>query len=196
MDRNNWIDLVKSQMPPKRWHHTMGVMASAVELAERFGEDPAKAQFAALLHDFCKAWPVERQRQVLEEGGEEWMDLLEYDKELWHGPVAAIVLRRDFGVEDEAVLDAVRWHTSGRVNMTKLDKIVCLADYIEPGREFPGVDRIRQLAEQSLEKALVAGLDSTISYLLQKGGIIYPLTVMTRNSLLREIRQLEQEVVQ
>jgi HD superfamily phosphohydrolase YqeK len=70
--------------------------------------------------------------------------------------------------------------------MTLLDKIVCLADYIEPNRDFPGVNKIRQLAEHSLEKALVAGFDSTISFLLEKGQPIYPLTVLSRNALLHD----------
>jgi HD superfamily phosphohydrolase YqeK len=72
--------------------------------------------------------------------------------------------------------------------MTLLDKIVCLADYIEPGRNFPGVDRIRELADQSLERALIAGFDSTIQYLIAQGKKIYPLTMLARNSLIDELR--------
>ncbi|MOA65655.1 putative nicotinate-nucleotide adenylyltransferase [compost metagenome] len=72
--------------------------------------------------------------------------------------------------------------------MTKLDKIICLADYIEPGRDFPGVDRIRELAEHSLEEALVAGLDSTISFLIEKQKRIFPTTVLARNDLILQIR--------
>jgi predicted HD superfamily hydrolase involved in NAD metabolism len=84
------------------------------------------------------------------------------------------------------VLDAVRYHTSGREGMSLLEKIICLADYIEPGRQFPGVDEIRELAGHSLELALVAGFDSTIRYLMEQRKPIYPLTVLARNSLLRE----------
>jgi len=72
--------------------------------------------------------------------------------------------------------------------MTLLDKIVCLADYIEPGRDFPGVENIRELARSSLEKALIAGFDSTISFLLQQGKTIFPLTVVARNGLIREMK--------
>lgn len=188
---------VKHAMPEKRWAHTLGVMESAVELAGRYGYDPDKAELAALLHDYCKYWPVEKQRDALVAHKAQG-DLLDHDKALWHGPAAAAVIPGELGVTDVEVLDAVRWHTSGRVGMTLLDKIVCLADYIEPGRDFPGVHRIRKLAEHSLEEALVAGFDSTISFLLEKGSKIYPLTVLSRNALLDEIQinKTDREVVE
>jgi predicted HD superfamily hydrolase involved in NAD metabolism len=180
------MEQVQSQMPAKRWAHTVGVMESAVSLAQRYGADPKKAELAAMLHDYCKYWPVERQRSVLAAAGAE-EDLLSHDKALWHGPAAAAAIPDETGITDAEVLDAVRWHTSGRVGMSLLDKIVCLADYIEEGRDFPGVNKIRKLAEHSLEQALVAGFDSTISHLLEKGQQIYPLTVQARNSLLQEL---------
>jgi predicted HD superfamily hydrolase involved in NAD metabolism len=188
---------VRSAMPERRWAHTQGVMQSAVELAGRFGYDPEQSELAALLHDYCKYWPVDKQREALLKhdcAG----DLLEHDKALWHGPAAAAVIPDELGITDEQVLDAVRWHTSGRIGMTTLDKIVCLADYIEAGRDFPGVHRIRKLAEDSLEEALVAGFDSTLSFLLEKGNKIYPLTVLSRNSLLDEIKlnKTDREVVE
>jgi predicted HD superfamily hydrolase involved in NAD metabolism len=186
-NRNDMMEQVKSQMPAKRWAHTVGVMESSVILAERFGGDREKAELAALLHDYCKYWPVDKQREALVANGAE-EDLLDYDKSLWHGPAAAAILPEIIGVTDLEVLDAVRWHTSGRAGMTILDKIVCLADYIEPGRDFPGVNKIRELAEHSLEQALLAGFDSTISFLLQQGQRIYPLTIVSRNALIAELK--------
>lgn len=183
-------EAVRKQMPDRRWAHTVGVMQSAVELADRFGGDRKKAELSALLHDFCKYWPVDQQRQVLVDSGRE-EDLLTYDKPLWHGPAAAYVVKKKFGIEDEEILDAIYYHTSGRVGMTLLDKIVCLADYIEPGRDFPEVGKLRELAEHSLEKSLMAGFDSTIRFLLEQGQKIYPLTLVARNALLDEIRGQE-----
>jgi predicted HD superfamily hydrolase involved in NAD metabolism len=161
-------------------------MATSVSLAGRYGADPVKADLAALLHDLAKFWPIERQEAVMREQGLN-PELLEYDKQLLHAEVAAFVAEREYGVDDPEVLDAVRYHTSGRVGMTLLDKIVCLADYIEPGRNFPGVDHIRALAEQNLEQALVAGFDSTISFLIEKQKIIFPLTVLARNDLISKL---------
>ncbi|MGG1516233.1 bis(5'-nucleosyl)-tetraphosphatase (symmetrical) YqeK [Paenibacillus oryzisoli] len=187
MNREALIAAVKEQMPERRWLHTLGVMETSVMLAERFGGDAEKADLAAILHDYCKYWPVQEQAKIIRENGLP-QDLLDFDKELWHSHAGAFIAQSQFGIDDEEVLDAIRYHTSGRENMTLLDKIVCLADYMEPGRDFPGVDNIRELAKTSLEQALIAGFDSTISFLLAKGKRIYPLTVLTRNDLLQQIQ--------
>ncbi|ANA81582.1 metal dependent phosphohydrolase [Paenibacillus vortex V453] len=184
--REKLIDAVSSQMPAKRWEHTQGVMETAVILAGRFGADPVKAELAAILHDVAKYWPVQRLHQMMVDHklSEE---LLHYDKQLWHAEVGAFVAQQEYGVTDAQVLDAIRYHTSGRIGMTLLDKVVCLADYMEPGRDFPGVNNIRELANHSLEEALAAGFDSTIGHLLSRRQIIYPLTVLARNDLIKQL---------
>ncbi|MEI7026867.1 bis(5'-nucleosyl)-tetraphosphatase (symmetrical) YqeK [Paenibacillus sp. y28] len=187
MDRNELMRLTREQMPERRWTHTVGVMETAVVLAERFGGDTEKADLAALLHDYCKFWPMERQIRTAVESGIAG-DMLDYDPQLLHAPLGAWIAEHELGVGDTAVLAAIRYHTSGRIGMTQLDKIICLADYMEPGRDFPGVDLIRKLAETSLEQALVAGFDSTILFLLQKGKKVYPLTLLARNHLLDELK--------
>ncbi|WP_342423890.1 bis(5'-nucleosyl)-tetraphosphatase (symmetrical) YqeK [Paenibacillus sp. FSL E2-0178] len=182
--REALIEKVSDQMPDKRWKHTLGVMESSVKLAQRYGADPERAETAAILHDVAKYWPVERMREIIEQNGLS-TELLKYDKQLWHAEVGAFAAEHDYGITDTEVLNAIRYHTSGRENMSLLEKIVCLADYIEPGRDFPGVDEIRRLAKVSLEEGLVAGLDSTISLLLEKRRIVFPLTVLARNDLVR-----------
>lgn len=183
--REQLMEAVKAQMPEKRWRHTEGVMQSAVELANRYGADPVKADLAALLHDVVKYWPTDRMERIIREQGMPEL-LLHHDKSLWHAPVGAYIAEHEYGVTDPEILDAIRYHTSGREGMSLMDKIICLADYIEPGRDFPGVDRIRKLAESSLEEALIAGFDSTISFLLEKNKIIFPTTILARNSLIEE----------
>lgn len=178
-------EATRRQMPDRRWQHTLGVVDSAIRLAKRYGGDVRRAELAALLHDYAKAWPIDRQAQVIREQGMP-AELLYHDKELWHAPVGAWAVQEEHGIADEEVLDAIRYHTSGRERMTLLDRIVCLADYIEPGRDYPGVDRIRRLSEQDMTEALIAGFDSTIAYLLEKGSRIFPLTVVARNSLILE----------
>lgn len=187
MNRDALVEATRGQMPDKRWRHVLGVVDTAVELADRFGGDRDKAWLAALLHDYTKAWPIDRMERIIREQGLP-LELLAHDKELWHAHVGAWVVRQEHGIDDEEVLDAIRYHTSGREGMTLLDKIVCLADYMEPSRDFPGVDRIRELARTNLEEALVAGFDSTIAFLLERGKLIFPLTVLARNDLLRGIR--------
>lgn len=187
MKRDEMMERVKAEMPERRWIHTEGVMAASVVLAERFGEDAERAELSAILHDVAKYWPVDRMELIIREQrlpGE----LLAYDKELWHAPVGAWVAQRDFGVTDSEVLDAIRYHTSGRRGMSKLEKIVWLADYIEPGRDFPGVDSIRELSEKDLEVSMLAALDNTISFLIAKGKRIYPPTIDARNDLIEHIK--------
>ncbi|WP_145035273.1 bis(5'-nucleosyl)-tetraphosphatase (symmetrical) YqeK [Paenibacillus sp. Y412MC10] len=184
--RDELIEAVSSQMPAKRWEHTKGVMETAVILAGRFGADPVKADLAAILHDVAKYWPVQKLHQMMVEHKLS-DELLHYDKQLWHAKVGAFVAEHEYGVTDAEVLDAIRYHTSGRIGMTLLDKVVCLADYMEPGRDFPGVNNIRELANHSLEEALAAGFDSTIGYLLSRRQIIFPLTVLARNDLIKQL---------
>lgn len=184
--REALIEAVSGQMPDKRWKHTLGVMESAVKLAQRYGADPQRAETAAILHDVAKYWPVERMREIIEQNGLS-TELLKYDKQLWHAEVGAYTAEHDYGIQDTEVLDAIRYHTSGRENMSLLERIVCLADYIEPGRDFPGVEEIRRLSKVSLEEGLIAGLDSTIRVLLEKRRIVFPLTVLARNDLVRTL---------
>lgn len=186
--REQMIAKVRQEMPERRWQHTLGVMEESVRLAERFGADPFKAETAAILHDAAKYWPIAKQVEIVrrEKLGE---DLAAYDKALLHAPIGAWLAEHEYGVSDPAILDAIRWHTSGRERMSLLDKVVCLADYIEPGRDFPGVDRLRQTAQTDLEQALVYGFDSTIRYLCEIGKLIYPTTIAARNGLIFEIMQ-------
>ncbi|MCL6605186.1 MAG: bis(5'-nucleosyl)-tetraphosphatase (symmetrical) YqeK [Paenibacillus sp.] len=186
--REALIEAVSAQMPDKRWKHTLGVMDSAVKLAIRYGADPERAETAAILHDVAKYWPVDRMRKIIEDHALSEV-LLSHDKQLWHAEVGAFVAEKEYGITDPEVLDAIRYHTSGREGMSILEKIVCLADYIEPGRDFPGVDQIRKLAKVSLEEGLVAGFDSTIRVLLEKRRIVFPLTVLARNDLVRVLEE-------
>jgi len=192
MSREQMMDYVRAQMPERRWTHTLGVMESAVQLAHRYGADPVKAELAALLHDVAKYWPIEKQRQIVIEHQLE-PDMLNYDPQLLHSHVGAHIAQERFAINDQEVLDAIRYHTSGREQMSLLDKVLCLADYIEPGRDYPQVEKIRQLAESSLEEALVAGFDSTIQFLISRGKKVYPLTVQARNGLIDEIRGRSQQ---
>ncbi|RJE90865.1 HD domain-containing protein [Paenibacillus sp. 1011MAR3C5] len=186
MDRQLIMERVRAEMPERRWRHTEGVIETAIALAIRYGEDPKRAELAAIIHDVAKFWSIERQGNAIRDNGLD-QEVLGYDKELWHAVVGAWVAERDFGVTDGGVLDAIRYHTSGRRGMSKLEKVVWLADYIEPGRDFPGVDAIRALSEEHLEKAVLAGLDGTIGFLIAKGKRIYPLTIEARNGLIEEL---------
>ncbi|MFS8512340.1 MAG: bis(5'-nucleosyl)-tetraphosphatase (symmetrical) YqeK, partial [Planifilum fulgidum] len=98
-------------------------------------------------------------------------------------------VREELGVDDEEVLNAIRSHTTGRPGMSLLEKVVFLADYIEPGRSFSGVEEVRRLAREDLDRAILKALDNTIVYLVERGFKVYPLTILTRNDFLDKIPQ-------
>jgi predicted HD superfamily hydrolase involved in NAD metabolism len=187
MERHEALEIVKKQLTEHRYQHTIGVMETAVALAEQYGADVKKAELAAIFHDYAKFRPKEEMKQIILEQNMP-KDLLLYNSELWHAPVGAYLVEKEVGINDAEILDAIRYHTSGRPNMTLLEKVVYLADYIEPGRIFPGVDEVRELAKQDLNKALIKALQNTIQFLMNKNQAIYPDTFYTYNSLIMELK--------
>lgn len=184
MNKEQIMESVSMQMTERRWIHTQGVMSTARELAIKYGADPDRAELAALIHDVAKCWSVEDQAQYIREHKLD-QQVLKYNKELWHAEVGAYYAKEKYGVDDAEVCDAIRYHTSGRANMSLLDKIIWLADYIEPNRNFPGVDQARALANESLEQAILFGLDATINFLIEKHAVIYPVTLEARNDMVQ-----------
>lgn len=185
MNEQSMQELVRQAISPARFRHVEGVVQTADELARRFGVDPDQARQAAWAHDYAREWPVDRWYEVAKERGvdEQFFAVAE----LLHGHIAAAMLPELFGIDNEDVANAVRYHTSGRVGMSALEKVVCLADYIEPGRTFPAVEDLRKLAEQDLDLALASAFDNTIRFLLDRQKPIFPLTVLARNHLWKEI---------
>ncbi|MCY8465088.1 bis(5'-nucleosyl)-tetraphosphatase (symmetrical) YqeK [Bacillus atrophaeus] len=182
MNREEALACVKQQLTEHRYIHTIGVMNTAIELAERFGADSKKAETAAIFHDYAKFRPKEEMKQIIiRENMPE--HLLSYNPELWHAPVGAYLAEKEAGITDGEVLDAIRFHTSGRPDMTLLDKVIYVADYIEPGRKFPGVDDVRELAETDLNQALIQSLKNTMIFLMKKNQPVSPDTFATYNSL-------------
>jgi predicted HD superfamily hydrolase involved in NAD metabolism len=192
MERHEALAIVKKQLTEHRYQHTVGVMETAIELAERYGADKKKAELAAIFHDYAKFRPKEEMKQIILEQNMP-KDLLLYNTELWHAPVGAYLVEKEAGIKDDEILDAIRYHTSGRANMTLLEKVIYLADYIEPGRIFPGVEEVRELAKQDLNIALVKALQNTIQFLMKKNQAIYPDTFFTYNSLIMQLREVSSE---
>ncbi|WP_071395837.1 bis(5'-nucleosyl)-tetraphosphatase (symmetrical) YqeK [Bacillus tuaregi] len=185
MKREAALEIVQKQLTPHRYQHTLGVMKTAIDLAEQYGVDERKAELAAIFHDYAKFRDKDEMKSII---AAQKMDseLLNYNSELWHAPVGAYLAEKEAGITDTEVLDAIRYHTSGRPNMTKLEKIIYLADYIEPGRHFPGVEEVREIAEKDLNQALLQALRNTIMFLLKKNQRIFPLTFLTYNDLINK----------
>ncbi|HWI65495.1 MAG TPA: bis(5'-nucleosyl)-tetraphosphatase (symmetrical) YqeK [Symbiobacteriaceae bacterium] len=167
-----------------RLAHVYRVLDTARDLADRYGVNREQAEIAALMHDFAKRMSDAellaegRQRNLIIDPAEE------VQPQLLHGPVAAAQLAELGLVTDPAVLDAIRWHTTGRAGMSRLEMVIWLADYIEPGRVFPGVQEIREQALHDLDGALLKALDGSIAFVLQRGWMLHLYTVHARNWLL------------
>ncbi|WP_100402291.1 bis(5'-nucleosyl)-tetraphosphatase (symmetrical) YqeK [Bacillus sp. FJAT-42315] len=188
MNREQALKIVKEQITEHRYNHTLGVMHTAIELAEKYGADPQKAELAAIFHDYAKFRPKEEMAAIIEREG---MDprLLSAHSELWHAPVGAYLVQTEVGIDDPEVLDAIRYHTSGRVGMTLLDKVVYLADYIEPGRHFPKVEKVRKLAKEDLDEAVIKAVKNTIKFLMKRNKPIFPDTFDTYNDLTKKQKE-------
>lgn len=184
MNRDEALKLVKPHLTDHRYEHTLGVTETAVELAEKYGADKEKTEIAAIFHDYAKFRPKEEMRQVVVDHDLP-KDLLEYSTELLHAPVGAILVRDEIGITDEDILGAITHHTSGRPNMTLIEKCVFLADYIEPGRKFPGVKEVRELASENLDAAIIQSLKNTVNFLMKKNQPVYPATFHTYNYLVK-----------
>ncbi len=183
MDKEKALEIIKSQLPEKRYIHTLGVVATAETLAKKYGANLKKTELAAIFHDYAKYRPVVDMTSIVIE---EKMDqkLLKYGRELLHAPVGAYLVKKEVGIDDEEVLDGIRYHTTGRINMTLLEKVIYIADYIEPNRSFPGVEEVRLLAEENIDDALRVAITNTIHFLLKKQQPIFPDTFATYNQLL------------
>ncbi|PHA00958.1 phosphohydrolase [Bacillus pseudomycoides] len=185
MDRKRALEIVKQQMHEKRYIHTIGVMETAIELAKQYGVDEKKAEVAAIFHDYAKCRPILEMEEIIKRENLP-KDLLRYNKELWHAPVGAYLVEKEVGITDTDILQAITYHTSGHEQMTMLDKVIYVADYIEPGRKFPGVEEARKLAREDINQALLYALKHTIQFLMEKNQTIYPLTFQTYNAVIKE----------
>ena len=186
MNRTEALKLVEPHLTEHRYVHTVGVTDTAIELAEKYGADRQKTEIAAIFHDYAKFRPKDEMRQVIIDQGFP-KDLLEYSPELWHAPVGAYLVRCEIGIEDKEILNAIKYHTSGRPEMTLMEKCVFIADYIEPGRSFPGVDEVREMVQQDLDQAIALSLRNTVQFLMKKNQPVYPATFFTYNSIVKSL---------
>lgn len=180
-------DKLKQMLSPKRYAHSIHVMEAAGKLAEKYGEDVDKAILAGLIHDCARDLKKPETFALCNKYGIIADNVMQSHPELLHGKVGSFLAQELFGVDNPRVISAVAEHTMGCEGMDKLCSIVFIADYIEAGRNYPGVEIIRKAADESLEKAVVAGLDNTIEYILDKGGMLHPQTVATRNWALKQL---------
>ena len=173
-----------SYLKPKRMPHVLGTEQEAVRLVRCYGGDETQARIAALLHDCTKKLDMAQQLALCEKYGIMLDELEQKALKLLHSKTGAAMARDVFGVED-AVYDAILYHTTGKPDMTRLEKIIYLADYIEPTRDFPGVDELRKTVYEDMDKGLLMGLTMTIQEMEEMGNPVHHLTRDARDYLLK-----------
>jgi len=185
-----WVAKLSSSLKPGRFAHSLSVAWMSRRLARIHGIDSLKAEQAGLLHDCAKCLPLDEMQQIAV------AHTLTDDQEilasgaLLHSIVGSWVAREDYGMTDPDVLEAIAYHNTGFPGMTRLDMCVCLSDSIEPLREsYPHLDRVRALAETSLERALLLSLEGTADYVTSRGKFLHPRTQNTIAWLKRSLNE-------
>lgn len=175
--------LVKSRVSEKRYIHCENVSKEAVKLAKLYGADPEKAEIAGILHDVTKETSTEEQLQIMEKNGIILSKLQMSSPKLWHSISGAAFIESELGITDEDILNAVRYHTSGRAGMSLLEKIIFVADFTSDERDYDGVQTMRKKSRKSLEEAMHFGLSFTLGDLVKRERVIDPNAVDCYNEI-------------
>ena len=187
IDTKQIIEKLNTMLKPKRLEHSINVAKCAIKLSEIYGYDKEKAYLAGLVHDCAKYFTKEQVDSYVEKYNIE-LDPLEVDNiALSHSIIGSFAIQDVFNIQDMDIINAVRYHTTGRENMSILEKIIFMADMIEEDRNFPGVDELRKLSfNGQLDKALITSLNNTIKFVIENNQLIHPRSVKARNYLMQE----------
>ena len=181
MNLEEYKALIRRFLGDKRYHHSLCVAEAAKQLAGTYGADVGKAETAGILHDIMKDLPQEDQLKWMERYGIVLTEVERSAPKLWHAMLGAEYLRREVKLGDPEIVDAVRYHTTGRENMTPLDKVLFIADFISEDRDYPGVEEMRAAAAKSLEQAMIDGIVFTVKDLADSRMPIHPDTIAAYN---------------
>lgn len=186
----NWL---KENLTEQRYQHSLGCAECAVELAKKYGADTEKAYVAGLLHDCAKCFDQEKTMQIIREHLPKINEGELLNRKTLHAPVSAYIAKTEFGLSDDEILSAIRWHTLGKMNMTTFEKIIFLADKIEPRtREDKHRDKILPALkeEDGLNKAILVCYKETIKSLVKRDLKICQLTIDIYNNLEDTIKKV------
>lgn len=183
IDYDRFDRVIKARMGEKRYIHSVNVAKEAQRLAKKYGADVDKAKLAGMLHDITKETNPEQQLQIIKNSNIILNDVEKFSPKLWHAIAGAAFVRDVIGISDEDVFNAIRYHTSGRSGMSLLEKVIFIADFTGAERNYDGVEKMRSLAEKSLEDAMEFGLSFSISDLAQRRLAIDPNSVMCYNEI-------------
>ena len=184
MDFEQYKQLIKPRLSKARYVHSVNVAKEAVKLARRYGADEKKAQTAGILHDIMKDTEPSEQLQIMERSGIILTNLERKAPKLWHAMAGAAFMEQELKISDPDILNAVRYHTTARVGMSLLEKIIYIADYISEERDYDGVDLMREYAYASLAKAMLHGIQFTIGDLMGRPAPVHPDSFSCYNDLI------------
>ena len=183
MSFENYKKLLEQRLSPYRLNHSLGVAQSAAQLAERYGADVEQAYLAGLLHDITKEASEQEQLSLFKVCSINLTELEKSNQKLWHAMSAPVYIKTQLKIDDEQLLSAVRYHTTGRAGMSKLEKIVYIADFVSPDRVYDDVEAVRSLALTGLDEAMLYTQKYSIAELVKKGRSIHPDSVGCYNEL-------------
>ena len=180
---DEYVRLIEQRLSPKRFLHSMNVAKECVKLAEKYGGDKQKAYLAGVLHDIMKEESPEMQLQTIYQSGIIIDMVTENARPLWHAKAGAGYCKQVLNIQDEDILNAISYHTTARANMSQLEKILYLADYIGEERDYPDVDIMRKETWTSMERGLAYALEYSICDLAKRKKAIHIDTVEAYNQL-------------
>lgn len=183
---NQYIEIIKSRLDQYRFNHSICVAQCAVKLSEKYGCDPEKAYVAGILHDVMKNTLPDEQLKFLSEHNVTLSSVEKSNPKLYHAISGAYYIKDVLKIDDEDIFNAVRFHTTGRANMSLLEKVIFIADFISDDRCYNGIEEIRSAAWESLEKAMMIGLDFTIKEIVGKKQTLHPDSIDIYNELILE----------
>ena len=183
MTFKQYEEIISKRMKAPRFKHSGNVAKEAVRLAKKYGADAEKAKIAGILHDATKETDASEQMALIEKAGIVLTEMEFNSPKLWHAISGSAFVQVELGIDDQEIIDAIRYHTTGRANMTLLDKVIFIADFISADRDYDGVDKMRKLADKNLEEACLEGMAFTISDLAQRKTTIAPDTFAGYNEL-------------
>lgn len=184
MQRIEIVNLLNETLSKPRFDHCLRVESIALELADHFQTSSQIVSPAALLHDLCREYSRQKLLKLAADFDIVVDDIEKAEPLLLHGPIAAVIAEKNFGIDDNLVLEAVRFHITGAPNMTSLAKLIFIADFIEPGRTFEQARILREMAlKLSPDQLLLKVYNQSIEYVVKQGYLIHPRTVAGRNEL-------------
>ena len=186
MDYSFYVDLLKQRLDEYRLNHSLCVADEAKRLAEKYGADTEKAYLAGLLHDITKNEPNDFHLHYFKEFDIILTDVEKKNDRLWHAMSGALFVKNELKIDDGELISAIRYHTTAKSNMTKLEKIIFVADFTSADRNYPDVNVMRELSNRSLEDAMIYALSYTINKLVAGGQMVHPDALSAYNDLLNK----------